>query len=71
MSELEKLLLRPTEVAEALGLGRTMIYELLATGELPSVRFGRSIRVPVRALEAWVKEHQDGHSVSGQEVHNE
>lgn len=68
MSELEKLLLKPTEAAEALGIGRTMIYEMLQQGLLPTVRFGRSIRVPVRALEEWIKNHQNGGGVSGQEV---
>ncbi len=47
---MEKLLLRPVEAAEAIGISRSKIYELLASGELPSVRIGASVRVPVEAL---------------------
>ena len=50
----EKLLLRPMEAAEAIGVGRSKVYELLATGALPSVRIGASIRVPVDRLRAWI-----------------
>jgi excisionase family DNA binding protein len=39
----QRLLLRIPEVAETLGIGRTKIYELIATGELPTVRFGRKV----------------------------
>jgi excisionase family DNA binding protein len=54
---LVRLLLRPAEVAEILGLGRSQAYEMIATGVLPSVRLGkRSVRVPVEALKLWVAE---------------
>lgn len=52
---MEKLLLRPTEAAEAIGIGRSKMYELLAAGKLPSIRIGASVRVPVDALRAWVE----------------
>lgn len=55
---MEKILLKPTEAAEALSLGRTRVYEMLATGELPSIRIGRSIRLPVAALQRWISERQ-------------
>lgn len=48
--------LRPTEVAQTLGIGRSKTYELLASGALPSVRIGGSIRVPVEALNAWMRQ---------------
>ena len=51
----DRLLLRPIEAAEAIGVGRSKIYELLASGTLPSVRIGASVRVPVDALRAWVE----------------
>ena len=60
----QRLLLRIPEVAETLGIGRTKIYELIATGELPTVRFGRAIRVSVTTLQKWVEEReQQGVSV--------
>lgn len=51
-----RLLLRPSEAGEALGLGRSRVYELIAGGALPSIRIGKSIRVPADALRRWVAE---------------
>lgn len=51
-----KLLLCPEEVAEALGLGRSKVYELLASGRLRSVKVGRSRRVTVDQLQTFVAE---------------
>ena len=49
---MDRLLLRPVEAAEAIGIGRSKVYELLASGDLPSIRVGGSVRVPVAALHA-------------------
>ena len=51
----QRLLLRIPEVAEMLGIGRTKIYELIATGELPTIRVGRAVRISVRTLQEWVE----------------
>jgi len=51
---MDRLLLRPMEAAEAIGVGRSKVYELLASGELPSIRIGGSVRVPVDALQRWI-----------------
>ena len=51
----ERLLLRPSEAAETLGIGRSKTYELIAAGILPSVRIGSSVRVPVHALRLWME----------------
>ena len=48
--------MRPDEVGEALGLGRSKTYELIAFGKLPVVRIGRCVRVPAEALRRWVAE---------------
>ena len=48
------LLLRPTEVAELLGISRSKVFEMLAAEELPTVRFGRVVRVPRDQLEEWI-----------------
>lgn len=45
-----QLLLTPEQVAEALAIGRTRVYELMASGSLPSIRLGRSRRVARHAL---------------------
>ena len=53
---MDKLLLKPAEAADAMGMGRSKIYELLASGELPSIRVGSSLRVPVKALSDWISD---------------
>ncbi len=54
---MQRLLLRAEEVQEALGLGRSKTYQLIASGELPVVRIGRCVRVPAEALQRWVENH--------------
>ena len=54
------LLLRAAEVAAALGCSRAKTYDLMASGVLPTVRFGRAVRVPARALEEWIGRHTIG-----------
>ena len=49
-----RLLLRPAEVAETIAIGRSKVYKLLATGELPSIRIGGCVRVPVDMLVDWI-----------------
>lgn len=51
---MDKLLLKPTEVAEVLRIGRSLVYSMLACGELPSIKVGRCIRVPSASLEKWI-----------------
>jgi excisionase family DNA binding protein len=51
----EKLLLSPEEAAEALGVGRSRVYDLMRTRQLLSVRIGKSRRVPVAAVHAYVE----------------
>ena len=51
------LLLKAGEAAKLLGLGRSKVFAMLAVGELPVIRIGRSVRVPRAALEDWIDEH--------------
>jgi excisionase family DNA binding protein len=44
------------EASEALGISRSLAYELVRRGEIPSLRLGRRIVVPVRALEELVRQ---------------
>ncbi|MGQ0824116.1 MAG: helix-turn-helix domain-containing protein [Actinomycetota bacterium] len=39
-----------TEAARLLGIGRTLAYDLVARGVLPSVRLGRRVLIPRYAL---------------------
>lgn len=54
-ARVEKLLLRIPEVAEALGIGRSSVYELTAAGEIPVIHIGRSVRVPADGLRTWAE----------------
>lgn len=54
---MEKLLLRPMEAADTLGVSRSRIYEWIASGDCPGVVWlGRSVRLSSDALRAWVRE---------------
>lgn len=55
----DDLLLTPEEAAKALRIGRNKVYELIASGELPSVKLGRCRRIPVDALRRFVDALQD------------
>jgi excisionase family DNA binding protein len=52
--EIDPVLLRPEEVAAALGVGRTAVFELMRTGELRSVKIGKSRRIPTEAVREFV-----------------
>ena len=41
----QRLLLRIPEVMTMLGLGRTKIYELIGSGDLPVIRVGKAVRI--------------------------
>ena len=55
---MEKELLKPAEVGEKLRIGRSKVYGMLASGELPSIRVGRCLRVPNAWLETWINEQK-------------
>lgn len=48
----DRLVWSVDETAHRLGISRAHAYELIARGDLPSLRLGRRIVVPVRAIEA-------------------
>jgi excisionase family DNA binding protein len=47
----ERVLLTAEEAAEQLGIGRTLLYKLIANGEIESIRIGRLRRVPTVAIQ--------------------
>ncbi len=51
---MDKLLLTPEEAAQTLGIGRTKLYELVASGTIASVKIGASRRIPAQALSQFV-----------------
>ncbi len=56
---MERRLLRPHEAAGLLGLCRSKVYKLIASGAIPSITIGKSRRVPLEALRAWVRAQTD------------
>jgi excisionase family DNA binding protein len=48
------LLLTVEEAARSLRLGRTLVYRLISSGELESVKVGRLRRVPAECLPEYV-----------------
>jgi len=65
--EMESLLLRADEVSRLTNLGRSKVYELMASGDLPVVRIGRAVRVPRAGLDAWIR-RQTMHAVNNSEA---
>ncbi len=53
------MLLKPSEVTQILGIGRSLVYELIARKEIPSIRLGRCIRIPSESLQHWLKDQED------------
>jgi excisionase family DNA binding protein len=43
-------MLTPAEAREVLHIGRNQLYTAIRQGQIPSVRFGSVIRIPVPAL---------------------
>jgi len=50
------------EVSLVLHLGRSTVYKLIQLGDLPCVRFGRSIRVRLKDIEEFIKLNADNSS---------
>ena len=48
---MEKKVMSIREVSQALGIGRSLTFKLINSGEIQSIRLGRRILVPVSALE--------------------
>jgi len=49
-----RLLLSVEETAEACGIGRTTVYELVKRGDLELVHIGKRSLVPIDSLERYV-----------------
>ena len=56
----DRLTLTVDEAADLLGISRSLAYELVRIGELPSLRLGRRILIPRRAIYELVEEPLGG-----------
>ena len=51
----EPICVRIDDAARMIGVGRTKLYELIATGELEAVKIGKATRVTTASLQKFVK----------------
>ncbi len=56
---MDKLLYRPKEAAEALGIGRATVYGLIRSGRLRSVKDGGMRFVTLDALRDYIRQLED------------
>lgn len=56
----EPLLVKPLEAARLIGVGKNVLYQLLAQGEIRSIKLGHSRLVPVTELRRWIAEQLEG-----------
>lgn len=56
----DSALLRMSEVADYLGIGRSKAFEMVAKGELPApIHLGaRAVRISRAALDQWISDQQ-------------
>ncbi len=64
----EPNVLTVVETATFLRVGRSAAYEAIRSGEIPSIRVGRSIRVPRAALERLLSGERDQQAPAGLRV---
>jgi excisionase family DNA binding protein len=53
---MERLLFTVPEAAAILGMGRSHVYQLISSGQLASVKIGRSRRISERSIRQFVAE---------------
>ncbi len=51
----ERLTFTVEEAGEILGISRALAYEMARTGRLPTLRFGRRLVVPKKAIEGMLE----------------
>ena len=55
-----KLLLKPSDAAEALSISPRKLWAMTNAGEIPCVRFGKSVRYDPADLRAWIDSQKGG-----------
>ncbi len=65
---MDKLLYKPSELVDVLGISRSMIYLLIQQGEIPHITIGtRGIRCPAEGVRQWI-DKKSSHQYSEKEV---
>ncbi len=52
-------LLKGSDVAEYLSISRSKAYGLMKSGDIPTVKFGRSVRVRIEDIEHFILTHRE------------
>jgi excisionase family DNA binding protein len=55
----ERLLLTVDEACESLHLSRPIVYQLINSGQLRSIKIGAARRIPLDALRAYIRQALD------------
>jgi excisionase family DNA binding protein len=55
MTDAPVLALTVAQASQSLNVSRSRLYELVASGELPSIRIGRSRRIPLTVLHDFIE----------------
>jgi len=58
MDEPEPITIRIPAALKMLGLGRSKFYELIQSGEIETIKIGRTRLVPVAGLKAFIESHR-------------
>ena len=56
---LQSTLLKPREAAQMLNISRSLVYQLIRSGEIPVVRIKSIVRIKSNDLEMFIKKHQN------------
>jgi excisionase family DNA binding protein len=59
---MQRLLLTVSEAARTLGIGRSLLYELMANDEVESIHVGRLRRIPADALVTYIDRQRNEHA---------
>lgn len=54
----EPICVRVNDAARMIGVGRTKLYELIACGELETVKLGKATRITTASLHRLVERHR-------------
>lgn len=55
----EPICVRINDAARMIGVGRTKLYELIATGEVETVKIGKATRITTASLRELVRRRRD------------
>lgn len=57
-TSVQPMLMNVTQVAQALGVSRGTVYQMILTANLPVVLFGRKRMIRPDALQAWLEKRE-------------